>query len=124
MEAVLATTKRVEFLGLPSPYSHPDIQRALAEPIRTPQQRRERKELRKALLTQEQRRQMQGFARVQGRTELTLGPQHGLAATYVWGPRNYVAEMSLDDIERLMRMHQAHPLAFKVHTDFVVLGRG
>lgn len=116
-------TQLVEFVGLPSPYAHPDIQKALGAPLRSLQERRERRSMRRELLRQEQHRQMQGFARVTGRTRLTLGPQHGLTGTYVWGPDRYEVEMPADDIERLMRMHPAHALAFHVRQHVIVVHR-
>lgn len=112
---------RVEFVGLPSPYADPGVMRALGAPAHSTTERLLRRDMRKELTRQERKRQMQGFARVDGHTRLILGPQHGLSRTYIWGPNAYVVEMDADDIDRLMRMHSHHCLAFRVHPDIVVL---
>ncbi len=126
VDAVATSIRRVEFLGLLSPYAYPDVQKMLATTIRLSGEQRkqelhERALLRRELRKQESKRQMQGFARVQGHSQLTLGPEHGLSRTYVWGPRTWTVEMESHDIEVLMRMHPAHPQAFRVYDDILVV---
>ncbi len=126
MDAVATSIRRVEFLGLLSPYAYPDVQKMLAASIRSSgeqrkQDLRERALLRRELTDQERKRQMQGFARVPGRTQLTLGPEHGLSRTYVFGPFVFEVEMESHDIEVLMRMHPVHRQAFRVYDDILVV---
>lgn len=113
--------RRVEFVGLPSPFAFPEVQQALAAPIRSIGDRHERRAMRAELTRQERRRQMQGFARVPGRTQLTLGQEHGLTQMYVWGPRDFIVEMPLEDVDRLFKLHTHHALAFRVVPDVVVM---
>lgn len=116
MEAVLTgeSVRIVRFVGLPSPFADPVIQDQLAR-------RALSKTDRAVLWRMEQKRQMQGFSRVPGRTQLTLGPEHGLSRTYVFGPTVFEVEMEAHDIEVLMRMHIAHAQAFTVVDDIVVV---
>lgn len=116
MDAVLTSEKsrRVVFRGLPSPFADPVIQDQLARRVLS-------KLDRQALWRMEQKRQMQGFSRVPGRTQLTLGPEHGLSRTYVFGPFVFEVEMESHDIEILMRMHIAHAQAFTVVDDILVV---
>jgi hypothetical protein len=125
MDAVMTETRTVtvEFLGLFSPYAHPDVQKMLAAPARSPEARREKALVRQELTKQEQKRQMQGFARVQGRTRLTLGPHHGLSRSYTWGPKVWTVEMEPHDVEILMQLHPAHRQAFRVIDDDVIVVR-
>lgn len=125
MDAVVPETQavRVEFLGLFSPYAHPDVMKALAAPARTLAQRREQAAIRRELTKQERKRQMQGFARVQGRVKRTIGPESGLSRSYTWGPRTWIVEMDPHDAEVLMRLHPAHKLAFRIHDDVIVISR-
>jgi len=119
--ATVRETKRVEWVGLASPFAYPEVQRMLAVTPRTREERRDQKLYRAEVTKQERKRQMQGFARVPGRSQLTLGPQHGLGATYVWGPRSFVVDMDPADIEILMKLHPQHCLAFRVHPDILAV---
>ncbi|MGI8404979.1 MAG: hypothetical protein ACR2OE_09500 [Thermomicrobiales bacterium] len=126
MDAVTSNTRRVEYLGLPSPYAYPDVQKMIATAIRSSGDQRkqdlhERALVRRELRKQESKRQMQGFARVQGHSQLTLGPDHGLSRTYVWGPQIWTVEMDAHDIEILMSMHPAHRQAFRLVDNIVVV---
>jgi hypothetical protein len=123
VEVTATRTQVIEFVGLISPYAHPDVQKMLAAPARSPEARREKALVRRELTRQEQKRQMQGFARVQGRTRLTLGPQHGLSRSYTWGPRTWTVEMEVHDVEVLMQLHPAHRQAFRVIDDDVIVVR-
>lgn len=120
---------RVEFVGLPSPFADPQVRRALAAPVQSHQQRREIALIRKELTKQEKRRQMWGFARVNGRTSTRLDERHGLSRAYVWGPRIWTVEMEPADVDVLMRapwiqkesQREAHRRAFVVHDDAPII---
>lgn len=115
MATLIHHTKRVQFLGLPSPFSDPAIQAMKARGQLTP---RRRKELHKM----ESRRQMQGFCRYPGVTVKVIGPADGLSREYRWDTGNgFVADMEEGDITHLMGMHLAHPQAFRVLDDLVVV---
>lgn len=116
MAAVMTeqTTKRVEFVGLPSPFADPAIQAMKARGQLT-------KKRRDKLYEMERKRQIQGFCRYPGVTARTIGTRHGLSRDYRFGPREFVQEMAIEDIEKLMQMHDAHPQAFRVLDDILVL---
>lgn len=109
-------SKRVEFRGLPSVFSDPEVQRRL-------RYRQIRPEGKAALWRLEQQRQMQGFARFSGRTKRILGPADGLSREYVWGPREYTILMDPADIRILMSWGRDYQRAFVVQDDLIVLGR-
>lgn len=94
----------------------------LATPVRSAAERRERAEVRRELRKQERHRQMQGFARVPGHTQLTMGPRQGLSRQYTFGPHVWEVEMEPQDIEVLMRIHPKHREAFRVHPDVILVG--
>jgi hypothetical protein len=114
MVAVIHRTKRVEFLGLPSPFQDPAVQAMKARGDLTPRRR-------KALWKMEQQRQMQGFCRFRGVTILKKGPETGLSRPYTFGPTQFVVEMDVEDIDRLMAQHPSNPQAFRVLDDFLVV---
>lgn len=121
--AVMAepTTRRVEFVGLPSPFADPAVQALKAQGQLTPKRR-------KALYEMERKRQLQGFCRFPGATKRVVGVKDGLSRDYVFGPRVFVQEMAIDDIDKLHnRMHDdpniqaAYRKAFRVLDDVLVL---
>lgn len=112
---------KVEFVGLFSPYVHPDIQRTLAQRPTSPEARKHLAAVRKELTRQERARQMGGWARVQGHTQRTIGPESGLSRAYTWGPHVWVVEMEPRDVEALMRLHDLHRQAFRVIPDVIEL---
>lgn len=118
----MVETVAVEFVGLPSPYSYPDVQQMLARTATTREERRLKADLRRSLVQQERKRQMQGFARFSGRIQLTMGPRQGLSREYVWGPHTWVVEMDPHDVEVLMQLHDKHREAFRVRRDVIRLG--
>lgn len=117
------TERRVEFIGLPSPYAYPDVAKALGAPIKSRAERQQRRELRAEVQKRERKRQREGFARFRGRTELHLDERHGLSRPYTWGPHNYVVSMPASDVEILMKMHPDHRQAFVVHPEIVIVRR-
>lgn len=116
MVAVIHRTKRVEFLGLPCPFQDPAVQALKAKGHLTRKRHR-------ALWKMEQKRQMQGFCRFPGVTILNKGPETGLSRPYTFGPTQFVVEMDVEDIDRLMAQHPANPQAFRVLDDIVVAHR-
>ena len=110
---------RVEYVGLFSPYAHPDVQKMLAQRPKSLTERRHLALVRKELRKQESKRQMQGWARMPGVTKRTIGTRHGLSRDYQWGPRVFVVDMDPADVEILMRMHDLHTQAFRVIPDII-----
>lgn len=115
------TTKRVEFVGLPSPFEDPAIQAMKARGQIT-------KKRRDALYDMERNRQRKGFCRYPGVTVRTVGIKHGLSRDYRFGPHVFVQDMAIEDIDKLLhRMHRnpdiqnAYRQAFRVLDDIVVL---
>lgn len=113
---IAADAKRVEWIGLPSAFGDPEVQRRLAYRLIS-------EEGRAALWALERKRQAEGFARFQGRTQRCLGTADGLSRDYVWGPHDFVQLMDPDDIRILMDLHPAHRRAFRVLDDLVVVRR-
>lgn len=93
------TTRRVEFVGLPSPFSDPAVQAMKARGQLTPKRR-------EALYDMERKRQRRGFCRYPGVTKRTFGTKHGLSRDYTFGPHNFVQEMTIEDLDKVLnRMH-------------------
>jgi hypothetical protein len=121
--AVLAepTTKRVEFVGLPSPFADPAVQAMKAQGALNPKRR-------EALYDMERKRQRQGFCRFHGVTRRIVGTRDGLSRDYVFGPHTFVQDMDIADIDKLHnRMHtdaniqMAYRQAFRVVDDVITL---
>ena len=123
------TTRRVEFVGLPNPFFDPAVQAMKARGEMTAKRRAQ-------LTKMEQRRQMQGFARVPGHTRRWVGPEHGFSRRYEWNTaNNFTVEMAIEDIDLLLdKIHDqipdpdkrrdmklAHQQAFRVVDDVLVL---
>jgi len=114
--AVVHRTKRVEFVGLPSPFNDPAVVAMKARGQLTPKRH-------KALWGMESKRQMQGFCRYFGVTINTVGIANGLSRDYTFGPREFVVEMDVDDIAILHGQHPANPQAFRLLDELVVVSR-
>lgn len=125
------TMRRVEFVGLPNPFFDPAVLAMKARGEITPKRRA-------ALTKMEQRRQMQGFVRMEGRGVRIvkyITPEQAsealarkgitgrtLSRRYEWNPENRFTEaMTLEDIDTLMLLHDAHAQAFRVLDEILVL---
>jgi len=124
----------VEFVGLFSPYAHPDVTEMLRRPARTLAERKHKAEIRRELTKQERKRQMGGYARYPGKTHRVVTPASAeralrkrgitgrqMVGTYRWGPHNFVTEMTPEDYEVLLLMDEANKDAFRVVPDVIVV---